>query len=107
MPLGLLLNWHMPERRIFVLVAGLIFYAIRIWTYLYFAPQYFDFDQMTFSEQLVNDLMDRMSIDNIRFVVQIVEAGLFFRAALGQTLSIRQGAKLVEQKTLGVSQRMG
>src|SRR5512139_3250723 len=36
-PLALLLNWHMPGRRIFVLAAGLIFYAIRIWTYLYFA----------------------------------------------------------------------
>ena len=106
-PLALLLNWHMPARRRFVLAAGLIFYAIRIWTYLYFAPQYFDFGQMTFSEQLVNDLMHRMSIDNIRFVVQIVEAGLFFRAALGPTLSITEGAKLVEQKTLGVSQRMG
>jgi hypothetical protein len=84
-PLALLLNWNMPGRRRFVLAAGLIFYAIRIWTYLYFAPQYFDFGEMEFSEQLVNDLMARMSIDNLRFVIQTVEASLFLRAALGST----------------------
>jgi len=95
-PLALLLNWRMPGRRVFVLAAGLIFYAIRIWTYIYFAPQYFDFGEMTFSEQLINDLMARMSIDNIRFVVQTVEAVLFFRAALGSTLSITEDAYLVK-----------
>jgi hypothetical protein len=92
-PLGLLLNWHMPARRTFVLAAGLIFYAIRIWTYIYFAPQYFDFGEMAFSEQFVDDLMDRMSIDHIRFVVQTVEAGLFFRAALGPVSSVSNESK--------------
>lgn len=95
-PLALLLNWHMPGRRIFVLAAGMIFYAIRIWTYIYFAPQYIDFGEMAFSEQLVNDLMARMSIDNIRFAIQTIEACLFFRAALGPTLSNSGGAELSE-----------
>lgn len=84
-PLALLLNWNIPGRRGFVLAAGLIFYGIRIWTYLYFAPQYFDFEDRAFSEQLVNDLMIRISIDNLRFAMQTLEACLFFRAALGPT----------------------
>ena len=96
LPLALLLNWYMPGRRMFVLAAGLIFYAIRIWTYIYFAPQYFDFGEMAFSEQFVNKLMDRMSIDNIRFVLQTLEAILFFRAALGPTLSNSGGTELSE-----------
>ena len=33
-PLAPLLNWNLPKRRVVVLAAGLIFYAIRIWTYL-------------------------------------------------------------------------
>ena len=99
-PLALLLNWHMPGRRMFALAAGLIFYAIRIWTYIYFAPQYFDFGEMAFSEQLVNDLMTRMSIDNIRFVLQTFEAGLFFRAALGPVLSITETQNWSSKKTL-------
>jgi hypothetical protein len=92
-PLALLLNWHMPGRRVFVLAAGLIFYVIRIWTYLYFAPQYFEFGEMAFSEQLVNNLVTRMSIDNIRFVIQTIEAGLFFRAALGPVSSVSNESK--------------
>jgi hypothetical protein len=87
-PLALLLNWNMPGRRRFVLAACLIFYAIRIWTYLYFAPQYFDFGEMAFSEQFIKDLTARMSIDNIRFVIQTMEATLFFRAALGSTSTL-------------------
>lgn len=87
-PLALLLNWNMPGRRRFVLAACLIFYAIRIWTYLYFAPQYFDFGEMAFSEQFIEDLTARMSIDNIRFVIQTLEATLFFRAALGSPIPL-------------------
>lgn len=89
-PLALLLDWHMPGRRTFVLAAGLIFYAIRTWTYLYFAPQYIDSGEMAFSQQLVDDLMTRMSIDNFRFLIQTIEAGLFLRAALGPTHSIAE-----------------
>lgn len=81
-PLALFLNWNMPGRRKFVLAAAAIFYAIRVWTYLYFAPQYFDFGEMAFSQQLVDDLTTRMSIDNLRFVIQTLEAVLFFCAAL-------------------------
>lgn len=92
-PRALLLNWHMPGRRVFVLAAGLIFYVIRIWAYLYFTPQYFEFGEMVFSEQLVNNLVIRMSIDNIRFVIQIIEAGLFFRAALGPISSVSNESK--------------
>jgi hypothetical protein len=81
-PLALLLNWNMSGRRGFALAAVLMFYAIRIWTYLYFAPQYFNFGEAGFSQQLVNDLMTRISLDTLRFVVQIAEAILFFCVAL-------------------------
>jgi hypothetical protein len=91
-PLALLLNGHMPGRRVFVLAAGVIFYVIRIWTYLYFAPQYFEFGEMAFSEQFINSLVTRMSIDNIRFVIQTIEAGVFFRA-LGPISSVSNESK--------------
>jgi hypothetical protein len=81
-PLALFLNWSFPKRRAFVLVAGLIFYALRIWTYLYFSPQYFAFGDMVFSQALIDQLKTRMAIDNIRVVLQVGEAVLFLLAAL-------------------------
>ncbi len=81
-PLALFLNWPFPKRRAYVFVAGLIFYALRIWTYLYFAPQYFAFGDMAFSQALVDELKTRMAIDNIRGVLQVGEAVLFVLAAL-------------------------
>jgi len=81
-PLALFLNWPFPKRRAYIFVAGLIFYALRIWTYLYFAPQYFAFGDMAFSQALVDELKTRMAIDNIRGVLQVGEAVLFLLAAL-------------------------
>lgn len=81
-PLAILLNWQIPKRRVFVLAAALLFYLIRIWTYLYFAPQYFDFGNTAFSQQFVSDLLTRISRETIRFPIMIAEAVLFFCAAL-------------------------
>ena len=81
-PLALFLNWPFPKRRAFVLAAALVFYALRIWTYLYFAPQYFAFGDMAFSQALIEQLKTRMAIDNIRGVLQVGEAVLFLLAAL-------------------------
>ncbi len=72
----------LSEAAAYVFVAGLIFYALRIWTYLYFAPQYFAFGDMAFSQALVDELKTRMAIDNIRGVLQVGEAVLFVLAAL-------------------------
>lgn len=81
-PLAVLLNWGYPRRRPFVLAGALIFYGIRIWTYLYFAPQYFEFGEMAFSPAFLDLLASRMAIDTLRFGLQTLEAGLFFLAAL-------------------------
>ena len=84
-PLALLLNWRTPQRRVLVLVAGLIFYTIRIWTYLTFAPEYFAFGDMALSQQLVDQLKTRMAIDSIRTLMMVGEAVIFFCAALVPT----------------------
>ncbi len=81
-PLALLLNWPFPKRRAFVLAAALIFYALRIWTYLYFAPQYFDFASMALAPALIDQLKTRIVLDTARFVLQTAEAVLFVLAAL-------------------------
>jgi hypothetical protein len=37
-PLALLLNWRIPGRRTLVIALALVFYADRVLTYTYFAP---------------------------------------------------------------------
>lgn len=81
-PLAVLLNWHNPRRRRTVLVAALIFYAIRVWTYFYFAPEYFDYADITSTQQLVDTLRTRLTLDYGRIALSVVAAALFFRAAV-------------------------
>jgi len=81
-PLAILLNWGDRRRRIIVVTAALIFYAIRIWTYFYFAPEYFDYADITTTQQLVEAMQSRMTLDYGRIALVLVSAVLFFWAAV-------------------------
>lgn len=81
-PLAVLLNWGYRRRRATVVTAALIFYAIRIWTYFYFAPEYFDYADITTTQQLVESLRSRMTLDYGRIALVLASAALFFRAAV-------------------------
>jgi hypothetical protein len=37
-PLALYLNWRVPMRRTLIIVAAVVYYAMRVWTYAYFVP---------------------------------------------------------------------
>jgi hypothetical protein len=81
-PLLIFLNWHHPERRRLVLVGALLFYAIRIWTYFYFAPAYFNYDDVRSTQELVDTLRTRMLLDVGRMALNFTQAALFLWAAV-------------------------
>lgn len=81
-PSAVLLNWNDSQRRPFVLAAAGIFYVVRIWTYLTFAPEYIAYGEAAFSAQLVRDLQKRMAVDTIRIAMMIAEVIFLFRASV-------------------------
>ncbi|MGH3696281.1 MAG: hypothetical protein ACRDRX_20185 [Pseudonocardiaceae bacterium] len=42
LPAAVLFNWRISRRRMWVLVGAALFYAFRVWTYLYFGPHILD-----------------------------------------------------------------
>jgi hypothetical protein len=56
-PAALFLNWYIPKRRMFIVIAAAAFYAMRIWTHVYFVPNIFEFGALPpdgpFSAELV------------------------------------------------------
>jgi len=46
LPVLVLLNWQIPKRRTLVVVAAGLYYAMRVWSYLYFVPRIFDWGEL-------------------------------------------------------------
>ena len=46
-PAALFLNWRIPKRRTLIVIAAVIYYAMRVWTYIYFVPIIFEFGAMS------------------------------------------------------------
>ena len=42
-PAAVYFNWHLSQRRILIVAGALLYYAARVWTYLYFVPNIFEF----------------------------------------------------------------
>jgi hypothetical protein len=42
-PAALFLNWYIPKRRTLIVTAAVVFHAMRVWTYVYFVPNIFEF----------------------------------------------------------------
>jgi hypothetical protein len=56
-PAALLLNWHALRRRNLVIAIAVVYYAMRVWTYVYFVPNIFSWTELPpdqpFSAELI------------------------------------------------------
>lgn len=92
LPGALLLNWHLPTRRNLIFIGAVLFYAHRVWSYLYFVPTIFAFEAMTpaqlTSAAVVEDVRQwillswtRTGIDGLLFVLLLLAVAVPFLAA--------------------------
>ena len=105
-PAALFLNWHIPKRSTLIVIAAVVFYAMRIWTYVYFVPNIFEFATIPpdgpFSAELVERFRLWVNLSWFRLGVDILTNLLFLLAAFvpasaNGTFRILAGEKEVEK----------
>jgi hypothetical protein len=96
-PLVLFLNWHVPEnRRALIVIAALVYFAMRVWTYLIYAPMRLDIsaqpltveDVEWFRRTLATDY--RVGLNVITHILFICAAFLPASSRSGQRVASRQ-----------------
>jgi len=107
-PVALLLNWHIPKRRTFIVIAAAAFYAMRVWSYIYFVPNIFEFGALPpdgpFSAEVVERFRIWVNLSWLRFAFQDVLTYLLFLlaafvpASANGTLRKRAGERAVEKE---------
>jgi len=74
MPAALFCNWHIPKRRTFIAIAAVAFYAMRLWSYIYFVPNIFEFGALPpdgpFSAEVVEQFRMWVNLSWLRFAIQ-------------------------------------
>jgi hypothetical protein len=84
-PAALFLNWHIPERRTLIVLAAVAFYAMRVWSYIYFVPNIFEFGALPpdgpFSAELVERFRMWVNLSWLRFAIQDLLTYLLFLLA--------------------------
>src|SRR5829696_2662127 len=84
-PAALFLNWHIPKRRTFIVIAAAVFYAMRLWSYIYFVPNIFEFGALPpdgpFSAEVVERFRMWVNLSWLRFAIQDVLTYLLFLLA--------------------------
>jgi len=84
-PVALFLNWHIPKRRTFIVIAAAAFYAMRVWSYIYFVPNIFEFGALPpdgpFSAEIVERFRLWVNLSWFRFGLQDVLTFLLFLLA--------------------------
>jgi hypothetical protein len=84
-PVALFLNWHIPKRRTLIVTAAAVFYAMRIWTYVYFVPNIFEFGALPpngpFSAEVVERFRIWVNLSWLRFAIQDALTYLLFLLA--------------------------
>jgi hypothetical protein len=84
-PVTLYLNWHLPRRRTLIAARAVSYYAARIWTYVYFVPNIFEFMKTPAGGSLSADLVGRVTawvqLSWIRTAIDGLMAVLFLLAA--------------------------
>jgi len=84
-PAALLLNARIPKRRTLIMIAATIFFALRVWSYLYFVPDILDWNQGTTGQPLSADQLDQaalwVDLSWIRLGADAAIALLLLRAA--------------------------
>lgn len=74
-PLALLTNWHIPRRRALLIVTALVFYGMRVWTYLYFAPIFVDLALLPSGQPFSPAVLEQISqFTNLSWVRLSIEA---------------------------------
>jgi hypothetical protein len=73
-PAALFLNWHIPKRRTLIVIAAVAFYAMRVWSYIYFVPNIFEFGALPpegpFSAEVVERFRMWVNLSWLRFAIQ-------------------------------------
>jgi hypothetical protein len=84
-PMALFLNWHIPKRTTLIVIAAAVFYAVRVWTYVYFVPNIFEFGALPpegpFSAEVVERFRIWVTLSWLRFAIQDVLTYLLFLLA--------------------------
>jgi hypothetical protein len=84
-PVALFLNWHIPKRRTLIVFAAAMFYAMRVWTYIYFVPNIFEFGALPpdgpFSAEVVERFRTWVNLSWLRFALQDALIYLLFLLA--------------------------
>jgi hypothetical protein len=74
MPVALFCNWHIPKRRTLIVIAAVAFYAMRLWSYIYFVPNIFEFGALPpdgpFSAEVVERFRMWVNLSWLRFAIQ-------------------------------------
>ena len=83
LPVLVLLNWQVPNRRTLVVVAAALYYAMRVWSYLYFVPHIFDWAELPAGQPFSAEQLDQIrvwvglswvrgAVDGLMFVLLLV-----------------------------------
>jgi hypothetical protein len=84
-PAALFLNWHIPKRRTLIVIAAVVYYAMRVWTYVYFVPNIFEFGAIPpegpFSAEVVERFRMWVNLSWLRFGFDISTNLLFLLSA--------------------------
>jgi hypothetical protein len=74
MPVALFCNWHIPKRRTLIVIAAVAFYVMRLWSYIYFVPNIFEFGALpaegAFSAEIVKQFRMWVNLSWLRFAIQ-------------------------------------
>ncbi len=79
------LNWRIPKRRTLIVVAAVIYYAMRVWSYIYFVPTIFELGAMPPGAPVSAEVVERfrvwVNLSWIRGAIDISTYLLFLLAA--------------------------
>jgi len=111
MPAALFLNWHIPKRRTFIVIAAVAFYAMRVWSYIYFVPNIFEFGALSpdgpYSAEVVERFRMWVNLNWLRIAIQEVLTYLLFLlaafvpASAGGTFRKLGGERAVQKEAQG------
>jgi hypothetical protein len=84
-PAAIFFNWRIPKRRTLIVATALIYYGMRVWTYLYFAPEIMTFYEISpsgpFSPELAERAQRWVTLSWYRVAIDGLVNSLFFLAA--------------------------
>ena len=84
-PVAVFVNWQNPRRRPLLIACAVLFYLSRVWSYIYFVPQIFQFMTVSsggaLSSELAASVVKWVNLSWLRCAFDGVVAVLFLRAA--------------------------